>query len=632
MRIDSKLMKTEMEVESIERQEDRLLMKSPPEDWNKTKVYLSAMDVVNMIRISMNRDMLGYVLLLPFFVIADFLSGERDLDEIMVDVSFVIASIFMGLLLIGGSSFLLTQPVTGAIVLGVLAGLFLLVAIFSDKSIFLYLGVPLTVITYFLIAYSREIPVADFPQLALVVVLSLLILGKALGREDDQRFAAPLFNVGYLIILLFVCYIGFNARIYAIVDPWGAVIPLLGFSLFHFVRYLDTRDPIQQYISMPLLGAGLLLVPYGIPLLPLPFYGLVLIAFSMGMILIADRYHESSGMTHVMPAYFVAILLALFAFAYAWRDLTALLLTLALFSVNFFGGARSLSIKTTASNWGEKTLQQIEFALANIAAGLSAVLILTIGRESWASVISVICYVYFYFKIGLWREPTILKTRNQYLWAGGAFYSLGIFVVLGLIDPLHGTQNDMLLVPFLLLPLLIFGRRLQRQGQGNAASSVYESSVVAVTLSLLLPTVVGNLWVPTAFAVAGIETLLFLVLALLWHDEVLLYPLPILAANLMHNALIVAGVSGTMIGLSFAPVALITMVIALFLYRRKKVSARTFFLAWFVFSAASIWRVQGDFLLLVYLISGFAALYLLATTFIQPDEHLQPIAEMESHV
>src|SRR3990172_2313412 len=134
MRIDSRLMKTDMELASIERQDDRLLMKSPPEDWNATKVYLSPQDVVNTVRLSLHRGMIGYVLMFPFFLVAHYLRREKDISPFVYDIGYIVAAMFMGLLLLGGTTFLLAEPQTGTIALGVLALLFVFSVIGSGKA------------------------------------------------------------------------------------------------------------------------------------------------------------------------------------------------------------------------------------------------------------------------------------------------------------------------------------------------------------------------------------------------------------------------------------------------------------------------------------------------------------------
>jgi hypothetical protein len=619
MRIDSRLMKTDIELDAIERREDRLLMLSPPDDWNATKVYLSPQDIVKMLQISLNRGMVTYLLLFPFFLVAHYLRSEKDINDIIYDAGYIVSAIFMGLLLIGGTTFLLTEPLTSAMVLGVLAGLIYLVAILEGKFSFLYMAIPFTVIAHFLLGYGRGIAVRNFPWLALGVVLTLLIVGKALGNQRQGKLARPFYHVGYLLVLIFVIYIAFNARAYATVDPWVASLPLLTFAFFHFIRYLDTREVIQHYVAALLLGGGILFALYGIPFLPAAFYGLPLIGLSMAMILIADRYHEAHGLMHVAPTYSVAILIALLAFVYAWQDLTALLLSLALFSVHFFGGTYSLGIKSTSDNWGEKSFQWTEFAMANLAAGVAALVMLTIGRANWAAIVAAGVYVYYYRKMGFGREPTILATRNQYLWVAGGFYALFIFVVLGFWDPFRDVQKDMLLVPLFLLPLLLYGRYVQKQGQPGPAASIFEGSLLTVIVTTMLPTVLGSSEVGTASIVAGIVAGLFGFLWVLWRDELLLYALPFLAANLLFNGLSAGGVRGSGIGLFFLPFGLLAMVIAILLWRRGTGPSRTFFITWFVFSAASVLGVISDRTLAVYLVAGWAALYFLAASILAGD-------------
>jgi hypothetical protein len=617
MRIDSRLMKTDIQVDSIERVDDRLLIKSPPDDWNATKVYLSPQDLVKTVQVSIHRGMVGYLLLFPFFYVAHYLRRERNVDKVVYDVGYVAAAIFMMLLLVGGTTFLLADPISGAMVLGVLAVLFLFIAIGGTKPGFLYLSLPLIVVAFFLLALGQGVVVRDFPKLAMGITLSLLVLGKGLGSRHQEQAARPLYFTGYLLTLIFTAYIAFNAGIYTQENPWGAGIPLLSFALYYFVRYFDTSEVFFHYAAELLLAGGFLLILYGVPLLPTAFYGLPLVLLSMGIILIADRYHEGHGLGQVAPAYIVAILIALLAFAYAWKDQTALLLTLALFSVHFFGGTHSLGIKSTANNLGEKVFQWSEFGLANIAAGLAALLMLTLSRTNWAAIIAAVVYIYFYRKMAFGREPTVLKTRNQYLWAAGGFYTLLIFVILGFLDPLRSTQNDMLLVPLLVLPLLLYARYLEKREMAGPSASLYESSLLAVIASIFLPSLLGDFQPGMAFLVAGLFLALYASLGFLWRNELLYYALPILAAHLYDSTLRILGIQNANVGLLFLPPGLLAMVLAFFFLRRGSGPARTFFLAWFIFTTASLLGVLSDHMLTICLVAGWAALYVLTATLIE---------------
>ncbi|MBW8012734.1 MAG: hypothetical protein FVQ83_16070 [Chloroflexi bacterium] len=632
MRIDSRLMKTDMQLDSIERYDEHILMQAPPDDWNETKVYLSPEDVINTIRLSLHRGMISYLLMFPFILISQYLKGEKDINEYIHQISYGVAAFFMGLLLLGGTTFLLEEPISGTLALVVLAVLFYLIAALSSRSGFLYLAVPITVIAYFLFGIGQGLEVGDFPKLAIGVVLTLLILGNALGNQREGKLAQPLYHAGYLVIIIFTLYIAFNASTYAVNDPWGASLPLLVFTYFLFVRYFETQEVFLHYAAVLFLGSGFLLVLYGLPFLPVAYYGLPLIALSMAMILIADRYHEEHGLEHVAPAYSAGILIALLAFVYARQDISALLLSLALFSVHFFGGTGSLGIKTTIENWGEKTFQWIEFTLANLAAGYCALLMFTSGRTNWAAIPAAIVYVYFYRKMGIGREPTILQTRNQYFWAAGGFYALLIFIVLGFLDPFGDTQKDMLLVPVLLIPLMIYGRSHQKQNQNGLAASVYESSLLTVVVALIFPALLGEFHAQTAALVAGLFLALYALLGVLWKDEVIYYALPIISAHLYYDGLVIAGLSGSVIGLLFLPVGLLAMLYALYLQRRGTGPARTLFMTWFVFSGVSIFTAASDRTLTVYLISVWAGLYLLAASFVKPSEDHQPVVEAGENV
>ena len=632
MRIDSRLMKTDIELGAIERRDDRLMMLSPPDDWNATKVYLSPRDVINVVRLSLHRGMIGYALLFPFLFVAHYLRNEKNIDETVNNISYFVSAIFMGLLLLGGKAFLLAEPLIGTIVLGLLAGLFYLISVGSGKPGFLYLAVPLTVIAHFLLAFGQGILVRDFTWLALGVVLTLMIMGKALGDERQGRPARALYHTAYLVVLIFVLYIAANARTYAHENPWSASLPLLAFAVFHFVRYLDTREVLQHYAASTLLGAGFLLLLYGIPFFPVAYYGLPLIAVSMAMILIADRYHEAHGLRHVAPAYSVAIIVAMLGFVYARLNLTALLLSSGLFSVHFFGGTYSLGIKPTIDQRGEKFFQWLEFALANSAAGIAALLMFTVGRGNWAAIIVAAIYVYYYGKMGFGREPTMLKTRNQYLWVAGGFYAVLILVVLKVLDLFHDTQADMLMVPFLVAPLLFYGRRVQKRGQVGPAASIFESSLLTVVVAVTLPLFLDSYDAVTSSIVAGALLGLYALLGIVWRDEVLFFPTPILVATLYYGGLIAGGVSGVLLGLLYLPLGILAMVIALVLLRRGSHGSRTCLVAWLVFSSASILGAMTERILVIYLIAGWAVLYVLVAPIVTKITSRTQVVESGSNV
>ena len=173
---------------------------------------------------------------------------------------------------------------------------------------------------------------------------------------------------------------------------------------------------------------------------------------------------------------------------------------------------------------------------------------------------------------------------------------------------------------------------VQRQGKAGPAASICESSLPTVVAAIVLPTILGSFWLPTASVVAAILIVLYGLLAVVWRDEVLLYPLPILIAHLYFNGWAVAGISGPMIGLLFLPLGLLAMIVAVWLQRRGAGPSRIFFVAWFVFSGASVLGTASDRTLTTYLIAGWAALYALAASFMNQAGFSQPVVEASSNV
>ncbi|MFQ6015294.1 MAG: hypothetical protein ACE5NP_07615 [Anaerolineae bacterium] len=627
-------MRTDMELESVERQEDRLVFKNDPNDWNPTKVYMTPQDVFTMARLALNRQIVLYALLFPFFYVAHYLQRDEDLSQTIYDVGHILATIFMVILLIGGKTYLLAHPLVGAFLLGFSAILLLVAVIVGGKNGFLYPLTFLAVAAYYLVAYSLAVEPRFYPSLAMRLVLTLLVLGKALGRVRGEAPSLALYRSTYPIVFIFTLYILTNVVTYAEKDPWVASFPLLAFALFHFVRYLDTRKISHQYVSMALMAGGVLLFLYGVPYLPQAYYGLVLIALSMAMILIADRYHEALGFVQVSPTYVVAILISLAAFAYAWQDQSALLLSLALFSVHYFGGSHSLSIKSTANDWGERIFMWFEFTMANIAGVISALIILAFMPRSWAAIVVAAVYIYFYHKIGLSREPTVLGTRNQWFYAAGGFYTLLIFTLLGRFDPFRSTQKDMLLVPLPLIILLSYARYLEKRGWITLSSSLYEASHLTLGVALTLPLLFQDHILPIAAALAGLFFFVYATFGYLSRNETLFYAGPILFAYLYYNGLTYYSTNWPWVGLSYVPVTILAMVVALYFGSRGLRLTRTLFFAWFLLSAVSISVVAVDRTLTIYLVTLWAITYLLASTFMvraRPPETATAVV-VEGHV
>jgi hypothetical protein len=76
MQVNTKLVKMQLEIGSIRRDADRIIIKSNPEKSMPATVYLTPHDVVSMIKASLNLSVISYVLLFPFIYIKSRRKGK----------------------------------------------------------------------------------------------------------------------------------------------------------------------------------------------------------------------------------------------------------------------------------------------------------------------------------------------------------------------------------------------------------------------------------------------------------------------------------------------------------------------------------------------------------------------------
>jgi hypothetical protein len=69
MQVNTKLAKMKIEIDSIQRDADRIIIRSNPEKSMPAVVYLTPQDVARMIKASLNFSVISYILLFPFIYI-----------------------------------------------------------------------------------------------------------------------------------------------------------------------------------------------------------------------------------------------------------------------------------------------------------------------------------------------------------------------------------------------------------------------------------------------------------------------------------------------------------------------------------------------------------------------------------
>jgi hypothetical protein len=77
MQVNTKLVKMELEVGSIRRDGDRIVISSDPTRSMPAEVYMTPKDVVSMIKASLNLSVISYMFLFPFLYIK-YLKSDSD--------------------------------------------------------------------------------------------------------------------------------------------------------------------------------------------------------------------------------------------------------------------------------------------------------------------------------------------------------------------------------------------------------------------------------------------------------------------------------------------------------------------------------------------------------------------------
>ena len=69
MQVNTKLVKMQLEIGSIRRDADRIIIKSDPDKSMPATVYLTPQDVASMIRASLNLSVISFILLFPYIYV-----------------------------------------------------------------------------------------------------------------------------------------------------------------------------------------------------------------------------------------------------------------------------------------------------------------------------------------------------------------------------------------------------------------------------------------------------------------------------------------------------------------------------------------------------------------------------------
>lgn len=523
-----------------------------------------------------------------------------------------VAFFFIAILLLAALGFLRAHPLASALSLLVFSLFYFLVVYISGQGCFVYPAVFLFTLGYYLLFFRFGITGESYPLLSLPIVIGLFLFEWDLRKRGEDLACSVEKNLG-LVVLFFTIFLLVKIPSYMKTNPVGAIVPLLIFSLVYLFHYLGTRKLFSQVSSLILFSIAYLLSLYAIKPIPPAYYGPFLVLLCMGMMGLGNYYHGRVGFKGVRPLYVVGQILSLVAFLYAATDRTALLISLLLFSTNYFGISRSVSLKSTAWRYPELIFYKSSFGLANFAAFVS-ILLLFLYRfaPSPGVLIATLGYAGLYGWIAYHRERTVFRTRSQYVYLAYLFLTAFYLVLLQGLNPLGGLEKNMLLtVPFLAV-ILYHGYSMERRGKKTVfAVSLYETAIVATGVFLFLPFLAGESSAFPGLILAISFLLCFFVFWWLSRNRSLLYSFALIFSYLYYQMLKMTSISKELMGLYFIPVGLAVLLVAIFMQRKNSPFAEVFYLTWIILVGVSL-LVSGPGRL-VWLASFWAACFLIVS-------------------
>ncbi|MBW1824524.1 MAG: hypothetical protein JRI87_08150, partial [Deltaproteobacteria bacterium] len=262
MKLTSQLMKLDLIISAFSRKEDKLVITAlgGKEGTLENIVTVSADEIIPVVGKIINRHVILYVLLFPFYLIKRYL-GEKDIQDRMFTLGLVTSLLFSAYLLWMGKDYLISYPLAAGITLFFFALFSFSSAYISCKKSFTYLGVFLFSFSYFCFVFKAAGSSALFPLFSIFLIILLTIggvilkergtvkveveVGKKRKKKIEVReynvFYPTLFNSAMLITFYFIFCILWDVGTFLDAYPFYAIIPFIGFSLFYLYRYFTDK-------------------------------------------------------------------------------------------------------------------------------------------------------------------------------------------------------------------------------------------------------------------------------------------------------------------------------------------------------------------------------------------------------
>lgn len=131
MELISSFVRTEVQIESIAREEDELVMHGTTLDM-PSQLYVSPNEIGSILRLALSWPSFTYAVLFPFLYLKWYLS-QSDLETRLAGVTVAISLLFSGALVFGSSDYLVEHAAESAALLGLFAALCLILGLVGER-------------------------------------------------------------------------------------------------------------------------------------------------------------------------------------------------------------------------------------------------------------------------------------------------------------------------------------------------------------------------------------------------------------------------------------------------------------------------------------------------------------------
>ncbi|MDY6863658.1 MAG: hypothetical protein SV062_11820 [Thermodesulfobacteriota bacterium] len=626
MEVVSKLFKTEMKVEALVREKDKLVMMGDPSDWMSAKSYIAADEIGEMIPKILGWSLFSFIFLFPIYFIKGFLQKE-DLQDRMNTFGIVTSLVLVLVMIFIGIPYLRSSPVIASLALFFFAISTGLGAFITERKSLVYTTAILFTLAYFSFITKYGFGLFYHPTFSVFLILLLFFVGFVLNKKKEGVFHPAFSSFGIFVVLYYTIYLMIYFFDYYPLNMWAIIFPAFGFSVFFLLRFLVTKRVRCLANSLIFFTTGYLLTLYNIRGLLVSYYGLFLVVLGLLISFIGVFLQRKQMITVKMASafYWIGLTVCIISFFYAFFNSTSMFFTISLFVAGCFTLSQLISTIPLEDKEEEGPFQEnIVMTLFNGAhiATYSYLFLLFYYNFplGWGAVLTSLFLSITLLVMGAHvKEPALVK-RSQYIYLFGILISISYLTALAKFNPLGNYAFNMALTVPLFLLFLYFSYFYREKQNEISSVSFAEVSYFIAVLIFILPILNNENIIFVSSALTLGLLCIYLGNIFLNKDYNLFYSLPIFFSALFYNLFKGLKLDDPLIGILFVFPGLLAMSLGIYFQEKRRLLSNILFFAWFLISAISFALTLNLRSVNLYCLAIWGASYVFGSSFILTEK------------